>query len=104
MYTFYYWEIDGERFGENPLTIHMDADHTAIAVYVEGPIDPLGDVNWDGHINIRDLTLIAQYFATTPRSEKYSAACDINDDGIIDIVDLSTAAKNFGYSQLNPLA
>jgi len=102
MYTFYYWEIDGQRFGGNPITLHMDANHTAIAVYVRGPVDPIGDVNWDGHIDIRDLSIIAQYFGCTPRSEIYNPACDVNNDGIIDIVDLSTAAKYFGYSQLNP--
>ena len=96
MYTFYYWEVDGERFGENPLMIHMDEDHCAIAVYVRGPIDPVGDVNWDGHINIRDLTLIADYFGSTPRSARYLESCDINKDRTIDIRDLTIAAKYFG--------
>jgi hypothetical protein len=100
MYSFYRWFINGARDGHSKVDVLMDGPKHCVADYVRGAIDPVGDVNWDGHIDIRDLAAIAVYFGCTPRSAMWSGDCDVNNDGIIDILDLSAAAKNFGYSQL----
>jgi hypothetical protein len=53
-----------------------------------------GDVNADNNINILDIVAIISFYGTAglPTTD----ANDINDDGTIDIYDLTIAAGNFG--------
>ena len=52
-YRFDYWDVDGVAVEGNPITVHMDADHTATAHYVEQyyltvNVDPEGLVTIPG--------------------------------------------------------
>ena len=55
---------------------------------------PLGDVDGDGKVDLQDLPAFASKLDTrsTP-----GASEDINNDGIIDVLDLATVAQNRGH-------
>ena len=54
----------------------------------------------DGIVNIRDISVVAKAFGSTPGMPLWNANCDVNNDGIINIRDISIVAKNFG--QIDP--
>jgi len=60
----------------------------------------LGDVNGDGKVDGRDLSLSARLFGTSPGHPvggfSYDNRADINDDGKIDGKDISLIARQFG--------
>jgi len=56
-----------------------------------------GDVKGDyGQVNILDIGFIAKCFQTTPDDPNWDLAADVNLDDKINILDISTCAKNFG--------
>lgn len=66
--------------------------------YTFSPIQ--GDLNNMGTVDIFDLRLETAYFDTKQGDPNWIAAStyDLNDDGIIDILDAEIVALNFGYS------
>jgi parallel beta-helix repeat protein len=56
----------------------------------------LGDVNYDGVINVLDLIIVAKVLGTHPSDPKYNPSADINGDGEIDVLDLIWVAKYLG--------
>lgn len=56
----------------------------------------LGDVNFDGRVEIRDFCIIAKAYGSSPSSPTWNPNADVNGDGRVDIMDLALAAKNFG--------
>jgi hypothetical protein len=81
--------------------------NTANNAFVDGNIivKILGDVNGDGKVDIRDISLIAKAFGTvgpdylypgSPPSPNWNPDADLNGDNRIDIRDISIAARNFG--------
>ncbi len=56
-------------------------------------VPPLGDINQDGAVDIKDLILVAKDFGKTTG---FNPGCDLNSDGKVDIKDLIIVAKNFG--------
>jgi len=70
--------------------------------------DPLvGDLNGDGHVNILDAVLAANYFGWNSSNPNWNAnvsstypnflpsMADLNGDGVINILDLIILAQNF---------
>jgi hypothetical protein len=57
---------------------------------------PMTDVDKNHVIDISDISKVARIFESTIGSPKYDPDCDFNADGIIDIVDLTIVAINFG--------
>jgi hypothetical protein len=56
----------------------------------------LGDVNNDGHVDMKDIRLIAKAFGATPGSSTWNPECDLDGNQIVDIRDVRLAATNFG--------
>jgi hypothetical protein len=54
------------------------------------------DVNHDGKVDMRDVSLVAASFGVRLGQPKYDSALDINNDGTIDMIDISITAKSFG--------
>lgn len=54
----------------------------------------IGDVNRNGQVNIGDLAIVAYYFGSNTSSDNWAdaKACDFNNDGKIDILDLAYVA------------
>lgn len=59
--------------------------------------EPLvGDLNFDGIVDILDVTIIARSFGLTTEHPDYNIVADINDDGLVDKADLEKLLANFG--------
>ena len=50
----------------------------------------------DGKCEIRDVSVVAKAFSSTPIMPLWNANCDVNNDGMINIRTISIVAKNFG--------
>jgi len=61
--------------------------------------NPIADVNKDGVVDIRDISIVARAFGTTPGMERWNPAADINGDLKVDIKDISIVAQAFGTSK-----
>ena len=57
---------------------------------------PLGDINQDCIVNIKDLDLITYSFGEVRGTAKYVSSIDINQDGKIDIFDMAFVGKRSG--------
>jgi hypothetical protein len=71
------------------------ADNTMAStnmVYVGIP----GDVNGDHEVNMRDIAPICRFFGSVLGGPQYAATYDITNNGIIDMKDISIAARNYG--------
>ncbi len=56
----------------------------------------LGDIDRNGRINKADASIISAAFGSTPASSNWNPACDLNKDGVVDILDSTILANNFG--------
>lgn len=106
----YCWQFgDGAAFRseevEFPAHVYTSPGEYAVKLIVESScnqdiktltvnIKPIcGDVNLDNEVNCEDLALIARSFNTSP---PLNPSADLNEDGIVDILDLVSGGKNFG--------
>jgi hypothetical protein len=55
-----------------------------------------GDINMDGRVDMRDLSLADQSFQSCLGDPRWNAMADENGDGIIDMRDIGIIARNFG--------
>lgn len=58
----------------------------------------MGDVNLDGFIDDKDMKLLEESYGSYPGDPNWIGACDLNDDGKIDIEDVGVGAKNYGLN------
>jgi len=93
--TFDVWNLDGASQGQaiNPVSMTMNAPHTAIAHYITGLV---GDTNADRKVDMRDVGYVARRFTCVPSDALWNSIADFNADGKIDMKDISTVAKHFG--------
>jgi hypothetical protein len=65
-----------------------------------GVVNPSGsgDVNGDGHIDIRDIVTIGRYWLSDQGSDRYETDADLNDDGTVDIEDATIVGQNWQES------
>ena len=59
-------------------------------------IQLVGDLNYDGVVDIFDAIMLAGAFGSTPGSQNWSPEADINNDSFVDIYDALLLAGNFG--------
>jgi len=55
-----------------------------------------GDINGDGKVDGRDMTIAAKAFGTSPGDPKWNPLADIDQDGRVDGRDMTIIAKHFG--------
>jgi len=55
-----------------------------------------GDVNGDGTVNVLDLTIVSLSYGNFKGEPDYNPEADLNEDGIVDMQDLATVARNLG--------
>jgi hypothetical protein len=58
----------------------------------------MGDINRDGYIDDVDMQLITNAFDSVPGDPTWDSRCDLNGDGVVNIIDASTAGTNHGLN------
>jgi hypothetical protein len=56
----------------------------------------IGDLNMDERVDMRDISIVAAAFGSSPGHERWNLSADLNQDGKIDLKDVGTVAKHFG--------
>jgi len=56
----------------------------------------LGDVNFDGVVDMRDVYIVARSFGSYPDHPRWNFIADMNNDNKVDMRDIYLAIKNFG--------
>lgn len=62
----------------------------------------LGDVNHDGRIDIKDVSIIAKAFGAKFGDPSWNPYADIDETGEVTMIDVSISARNFGRVWKNP--
>ena len=76
--------------GETPV---CDYAHWADLFITADGVNPSGDVNQDGAVNILDMVLVGQNLGKNPLSH---ARADVNKDGQVNVIDLVLVAEHLG--------
>jgi parallel beta-helix repeat protein len=85
-----------DGIGDSPYTI--DENNTDNYPFTEPYIPHIitGDINQDGKIDMRDISLAAIAFGSYPGHPRWNPAADINIDNKVDMRDIGTVARHFG--------
>jgi hypothetical protein len=85
-------DMDGDGIGDDSHVIDLNnVDRRPLMnPYV------MGDVNYDGRIDMRDVGFVARRFGLVQTDPLWSAHSDLNEDGIIDMRDVGITARKFG--------
>ncbi len=62
----------------------------------------MGDLNFDGKVDIFDALVLANAFGTTPSEPRWNVLADLNHDGTVDIFDAIILGNHFGEGTPNP--
>ena len=75
-------------------------NHIKVAALTIARVSPtpalLGDVNYDGIVDVYDGILLANAFQSRQGQQDWDANADINDDKVVDIYDAIILASHFG--------
>jgi hypothetical protein len=61
----------------------------------------IGDINYDGKVDVRDVSRVAAAFGETPGRPRWDPICDIDGNGKIDTKDVATVAHNYGWRSIH---
>jgi parallel beta-helix repeat protein len=96
------WNTKGAPYNRNDTitavaTVPVD-NYPADNTLTGGPITVriLGDINGDGKVDGRDISIAAKAFGTRPGDSRWNPDADINGDGKVDGRDITLIARNFG--------
>jgi hypothetical protein len=74
--------------------------HNAVSGHYEIAVPTLiGDLNFDGIVDIFDALVLADAFGTSPGDPHWNILADINHDGTVDIFDAILLANHFGETE-----
>jgi parallel beta-helix repeat protein len=73
-------------------------DSNNVDKYPHGPYRArlIGDINFDGKVDVKDLVLFTKAFGTDPTHSRWNPAADFNNDNKVDIKDLVLTIKHYG--------
>jgi hypothetical protein len=88
----------GAKLGTNAIyaTSEYQGEQAAATHTFEVKLE--GDVNGDGVVDIKDVTLTVRAYGATPDKPNWNPACDLNNDSIIDVKDITIVLRNYGNS------
>ena len=94
--------VSGEAFGvwlnltKNEIVAgghNVSNDEKHLNIYVS-PL--IGDINYDGTVDIFDVVLASTAFASKPEDPYWNPSADLNNDNIVDVFDVVLLSQNFG--------
>ena len=92
-------DSDHDGIGDTPYLIESNNqdDYPLMNPWVH----KVGDVNYDGKVNIKDVYAVARAYGTSlqgpnPQGRNYNPDCDLNNDHKIDAKDVYIVSRNFG--------
>jgi len=59
----------------------------------------IGDINYDGKVDIKDVAMVSRAFGSMPDYGAWNPICDINGDGKVDIKDVALVSRGFGWTK-----
>ena len=96
-----YQNVTGsDGIGDTPENLSSDAvDHYPLMNPVSAN-EIVGDINFDGKVDIKDVAIAAQLFGLNSLDVRWNPLADVGGYSKIDIRDISLIARNFGKSWL----
>jgi len=91
--------------GEEGVTVQVDSDGDGVFEHTFASdseltrseyLAALGDLNGDGKVDMRDLSIVALAFGSYPRDPRWNPIADVNKDNKINMKDMVIICKNFG--------
>jgi hypothetical protein len=85
-------DANGDGIGDTPYVVNVNNvdRYPLMKPYL------FGDVNHDGKNDMMDLWLVAKAYGSAPRKPDWNPHCDIDGNGIINMLDLYIVATRFG--------
>jgi len=71
-------------------------DSIAYIVIVSTAPALIGDINGDGIVDIRDISIVGRAYGAYPGHTRWDPRADLNGDSLVDIRDISIVGRNFG--------
>jgi hypothetical protein len=101
-----YFDIEVTAIFEDNVLVGIKYDDTGMSLCQEKRVrlcvytgeDPVGDVNHDGIVDLKDIFLVTSALGTKPGDPRWKLVCDLNGDGRVNLKDLSIALQHFGQS------
>jgi len=62
----------------------------------------IGDVNYDGMVDMADISIVARSFGETPEGSRWNPIADIDGDEFVDMTDIALVARGFGWTSEDP--
>ncbi|MCW3980369.1 MAG: dockerin type I domain-containing protein [Candidatus Bathyarchaeota archaeon] len=100
------WSYDGRKIAPNEImsiTLKLKVARNVLGVnnfsfniVIFGADHVIGDINGDQSVDIFDIVEIASVYDTTPSDSEWNPQADLNEDGIINIFDITISARNYG--------
>jgi parallel beta-helix repeat protein len=92
-------DSDHDGIGDTPYII--DADNQDNYPIMNPRVHKVGDVNFDGKVDVKDVYAVSRAYGTTlkgpnPSGRYYTPVCDLNNDNKIDVRDLYIVAQRYG--------
>jgi hypothetical protein len=75
--------------------------HNSTNGYYDIVPSPMGDLNFDGKVDIFDALVFANSFGTKPTDARWNSYADLNRDNVIDIFDAILLGNDFGDKRSN---
>jgi hypothetical protein len=85
-------------YGDHDIVVYANdtSGHTYCSADVHFTISFLGDINYDGTIDIHDLVETTWRYGSVPGDPRWNVYADVNRDGIIDIEDIALVVSDYG--------
>jgi len=101
--TTFHWDTIGVKPCNNynitaKATILPGETNTTNNILTDGKvkIKMIGDIDGDGQVDMKDISLAARGFGSFPGHPRWDPNLDINNDGKVDLKDVGLIARNFG--------
>jgi len=69
-----------------------------LRLYTSDGVLPVGDVNHDGIVDVKDLLIVALALGSASGKSRWNPSADLNSDGKVDVKDLCVVLTHFGDS------